>query len=157
MFRQPDPHCGPFWHSCSDSAEASLSATPSLITWTQVSGLKPLVEPCLRQTLKLLPRPEMWHALGPVPTACLLFLDAYYRTWSQQVSAAHLPPTMPWVPASVLTLLSLSLSPPLPTSPLLLPIPTSSYSTFSFLPFILFPPPYSVDFQKPYWWGPENR
>ncbi|XP_036153838.1 RNA polymerase II-associated protein 1 isoform X2 [Myotis myotis] len=68
----------------SDSAEASLSATPSLITWTQVSGPKPLVEPCLRQTLKLLPRPEMWHALGPVPTACLLFLDAYYRTWSQQ-------------------------------------------------------------------------
>ncbi|KAM5240978.1 RNA polymerase II-associated protein 1 isoform 1-T5 [Hipposideros larvatus] len=68
----------------SDSAEASLSATPSLITWTQVSGLQPLVEPCLRQTLKLLPRPEMWNALGPVPTACLLFLDAYYRAWSQQ-------------------------------------------------------------------------
>ncbi|XP_072594423.1 RNA polymerase II-associated protein 1 isoform X4 [Vulpes vulpes] len=68
----------------SDCAEASLSATPSSITWTQVSGLQPLVEPCLRQTLKLLPRPEMWHALGPVPTACLLFLDAYYQAWSQQ-------------------------------------------------------------------------
>ncbi|XP_066885120.1 RNA polymerase II-associated protein 1 isoform X7 [Kogia breviceps] len=49
-----------------------------------VSGLQPLVEPCLRQTLKLLPRPEMWSALGPVPTACLLFLDAYYQAWSQQ-------------------------------------------------------------------------
>ncbi|XP_014636069.1 PREDICTED: RNA polymerase II-associated protein 1 [Ceratotherium simum simum] len=70
----------------SDSAEASLSATSSLITWTQVSGLQPLVEPCLRQTLKLLPRPEMWSALGPVPTACLLFLDAYYQAWSQQPS-----------------------------------------------------------------------
>ncbi|XP_031309138.1 RNA polymerase II-associated protein 1 [Camelus dromedarius] len=68
----------------SDSAEASLSATTSLITWTQVSGLQPLVEPCLRQTLKLLPKPEMWSALGPVPTACLLFLDAYYQAWSQQ-------------------------------------------------------------------------
>ncbi|MBV98268.1 RNA polymerase II-associated protein 1, partial [Eschrichtius robustus] len=68
----------------SDSAEASLSATPSSVTWTQVSGLQPLVEPCLRQTLKLLPRPEMWSALGPVPTACLLFLDAYYQAWSQQ-------------------------------------------------------------------------
>lgn len=68
----------------SDSAEASLLATPSLITWTQVSGLQPLVEACLRQTLKLLPRPEMWSALGPVPTACLLFLDAYYQAWSQQ-------------------------------------------------------------------------
>ncbi|XP_005638334.2 RNA polymerase II-associated protein 1 [Canis lupus familiaris] len=68
----------------SDCAEASLSATPSSITWTQVSGLQPLVELCLRQTLKLLPRPEMWHALGPVPTACLLFLDAYYQAWSQQ-------------------------------------------------------------------------
>lgn len=68
----------------SEPAEASLSATPSLITWTQVSGLQPLVEPCLRQTLELLPRPEMWNALGPVPTACLLFLDAYYRSWSQQ-------------------------------------------------------------------------
>ncbi|XP_037690191.1 LOW QUALITY PROTEIN: RNA polymerase II-associated protein 1 [Choloepus didactylus] len=70
----------------SDSAETSLSAAPSLITWTQVSGLRPLVEPCLRQTLKLLPRPEEWSALGPVPTACLLFLGAYYQTWSQQPS-----------------------------------------------------------------------
>uniref|UniRef100_A0A4X1UTE5 RNA polymerase II associated protein 1 n=1 Tax=Sus scrofa TaxID=9823 RepID=A0A4X1UTE5_PIG len=68
----------------SDSAEASLSATPSSITWTQVSGLQPLVEPCLRETLKLLPRPEMWSALGPVPPACLLFMDAYYQAWSQQ-------------------------------------------------------------------------
>lgn len=66
------------------SAEASLLASPSSITWTQVSGLQPLVEPCLKQTLKLLPRPEMWSALGPVPTACLLFLDAYYQAWSQQ-------------------------------------------------------------------------
>ncbi|XP_036874702.2 RNA polymerase II-associated protein 1 isoform X1 [Manis javanica] len=71
----------------SDSAEASLSATPPLITWTQVSGLQPLVEPCLRQTLKSLPRPETWNALGPVPTACLLFLDAYYQAWSQQPSS----------------------------------------------------------------------
>uniref|UniRef100_A0A673U5F3 RNA polymerase II associated protein 1 n=1 Tax=Suricata suricatta TaxID=37032 RepID=A0A673U5F3_SURSU len=70
----------------SDSAEASRSATPSLITWTQVSGLQPLVEACLRQTLKLLPRSENWHALGPVPTACLLYLDAYYQVWSQQPS-----------------------------------------------------------------------
>ncbi|XP_008585777.1 PREDICTED: RNA polymerase II-associated protein 1 isoform X1 [Galeopterus variegatus] len=70
----------------SDSAEASLSATSSLITWTQVSGFHPLVEPCLRQTLRLLPRPEMWNTLGPVPTACLLFLDAYYQAWSQQPS-----------------------------------------------------------------------
>nr|XP_010596659.1 RNA polymerase II-associated protein 1 isoform X1 [Loxodonta africana]XP_010596660.1 RNA polymerase II-associated protein 1 isoform X1 [Loxodonta africana] len=68
----------------SDCAEASLPGTPSLITWTQVSGLRPLVEPCLRQTLKLLPRPAMWNALGPVPTACLLFLGAYYQAWSQQ-------------------------------------------------------------------------
>lgn len=70
----------------SDPAEASLSATPSLIIWTEVSGLQLLVEPCLRQTLKLLPRPEMWSALGLVPTACLLFLDAYYQAWSQQPS-----------------------------------------------------------------------
>ncbi|XP_066197701.1 RNA polymerase II-associated protein 1 [Saccopteryx leptura] len=68
----------------SDSTEVSLSATPSSITWTQVSGLQFLVKQCLRQTLKLLPRPEMWNALGPVPTACLLFLDAYYEAWSQQ-------------------------------------------------------------------------
>nr|XP_035940542.1 RNA polymerase II-associated protein 1 [Halichoerus grypus]XP_035940543.1 RNA polymerase II-associated protein 1 [Halichoerus grypus] len=70
----------------SDAAGAGVSATPSSITWTQVSGLQPLVEPCLRQTLKLLPRPEMWQALSPVPTACLLFLDAYYQAWSQQPS-----------------------------------------------------------------------
>lgn len=101
--RRLDLHHDPFWHSCSDCAEASLSATPSSITWTQVSGLQPLVELCLRQTLKLLPRPEMWHALGPVPTACLLFLDAYYQAWSQQVSVACLPSSVPWVPASILT------------------------------------------------------
>ncbi|KAM6201575.1 RNA polymerase II-associated protein 1 [Rhynchocyon petersi] len=70
----------------SDSAEGSLSGTPSLITWTQVSGLRPLVEPCLKQTLKLLPKPEVWGALGPVPTACLLFLGAYYQAWSRQPS-----------------------------------------------------------------------
>ncbi|XP_039088797.1 RNA polymerase II-associated protein 1 isoform X1 [Hyaena hyaena] len=70
----------------SDSAEASLLASPSLITWTQVSGLLPLVEPCLRQTLKLLPRSENWDALSLVPTACLLFLNAYYQAWSQQPS-----------------------------------------------------------------------
>nr|XP_013014294.1 RNA polymerase II-associated protein 1 isoform X2 [Cavia porcellus] len=69
----------------SDTAEAPL-ATPSFVTWTQISGLQPLMEPCLRQTLKLLPRPEVWHALGPVPAACLLFLDAYYQAWSQQLS-----------------------------------------------------------------------
>ncbi|KAM4829813.1 RNA polymerase II-associated protein 1 [Thomomys bottae] len=68
----------------SDSAEAPVPATASSITWTQVSGLQPLVEPCLRQALKLLPRPERWNALGPVPTACLLFLGVYYQAWSQQ-------------------------------------------------------------------------
>uniref|UniRef100_A0A8D2AQ27 RNA polymerase II associated protein 1 n=1 Tax=Sciurus vulgaris TaxID=55149 RepID=A0A8D2AQ27_SCIVU len=70
----------------SDPAEVYLSAPTSSVTWTQVSGLQPLVEPCLKQALKLLPRPEMWCALGPVPTACLLFLGAYYQTWSQQPS-----------------------------------------------------------------------
>ncbi|KAM5235436.1 RNA polymerase II-associated protein 1 [Ctenodactylus gundi] len=71
----------------SDSAEACISATPSPITWTQVSGLQPLVEPCLRQTLESLPSPEKWHVLHPVPVACLLFLGTYYHTWSQQPSA----------------------------------------------------------------------
>ncbi|XP_074250167.1 RNA polymerase II-associated protein 1 isoform X3 [Saimiri boliviensis] len=70
----------------SNSVEASLSVT-SLVTWTQVSGLQPLVELCLRQTLKLLSRPEMWRAVGPVPAACLLFLGAFYQAWSQQPSS----------------------------------------------------------------------
>ncbi|XP_076983630.1 RNA polymerase II-associated protein 1 isoform X2 [Tamandua tetradactyla] len=69
----------------SDSAKVSLSASSS-ITWTQVSGLRPLVEPCLRRTLKLLPKLGMWTTLGPVPAACILFLDAYYQAWSQQPS-----------------------------------------------------------------------
>ncbi|XP_059117154.1 RNA polymerase II-associated protein 1 isoform X1 [Peromyscus eremicus] len=72
--------------STSGSAEAYVSAIPSSITWTQVSGLQPLVEPCLKQALKFLPRPDVWNALGPVPSACLLFLSAYYQAWSQQVS-----------------------------------------------------------------------
>ncbi|KAL6042973.1 hypothetical protein STEG23_014834, partial [Scotinomys teguina] len=72
--------------STSGSAEARVSTFPSSITWTQVSGLQPLVEPCLQQALKFLPRPDVWNALGPVPSACLLFLSAYYQVWSQQVS-----------------------------------------------------------------------
>ena len=130
--RQPDPHCGPLWLSCSDSAEASLSATPSSVTWTQVSGLQPLVEPCLRQTLKLLPSPEMWSALGPVPTACLLFLDAYYQAWSQQVSVACLPSTLPWVPCLHLSIppsFSLCLHLSVPPSPF---PPFPSYLSSSF-------------------------
>ncbi|XP_031227395.1 RNA polymerase II-associated protein 1 [Mastomys coucha] len=66
------------------SAESCVSAIPSSVTWTQVSGLKPLVESCLKQTLRFLPRPDVWSALGPVPGACLLFLGAYYQAWSQQ-------------------------------------------------------------------------
>lgn len=118
-----------------------------------MSGLQPLVESCLRQTLKLLPRPEVWRALGPVPTACLLFLDAYYQTWSQQVSVAHLPPTMPWVPASVLTVhlfLSIFTSTPASPFPRLPTLPFPSYLSFSFH----FHTQWS--FQKPCWWGPEN-
>ncbi|CAO2579293.1 RNA polymerase II-associated protein 1 [Lemmus lemmus] len=68
----------------SDSAEACVSAIPSPVTWTQVSGLRSLIEPCLKQTLKFLPRPDVWNALDPVPSACLLFLGAYYQTWSHQ-------------------------------------------------------------------------
>ena len=85
-----------------------MSAIPSSVTWPQVSGLQPLIEPCLKQTLKFLPRPDVWNALGPVPSACLLFLGAYYQAWSQQVSVACL---------------SFSASYPLP--PVLTPLPHS--------------------------------
>ena len=76
---------------CSGAAESRVSAIPPSVTWAHVSGLKPLVEPCLKQALQLLPRTDVWSALGPVPSACLLFLGAYYQAWSQQVSAACLP------------------------------------------------------------------
>lgn len=75
-----------------------MSAIPSSVTWTQVSGLQPLIEPCLKQTLKFLPRPDVWNALGPVPSACLLFLGAYYQSWSQQVSAPVLSASYPLPP-----------------------------------------------------------
>ncbi|XP_049638097.1 RNA polymerase II-associated protein 1 [Suncus etruscus] len=68
------------------SRNNTAEASPSPLSWTQVCGLQPLVEPCLRQALESLPRPEEWHTLGPVPVACLLFLDAYYQAWSQQPS-----------------------------------------------------------------------
>lgn len=145
--RHPDLHCDPFWHSCSDSAGAIVSATPSSITWTQVSGLQPLVEPCLRQTLKLLPGPKMWQALGPVPTACLLFLDAHYRAWSQQVSVACQPFSVPCMPASVFTHHppAPSLFPPLtPTSPFCFFL----LSVFFLPPFFLFPPPRPLELQR---------
>lgn len=101
----------PLWHSCSGSAKSYVSAIPSSITWTHVSGLKPLVEPCLKQTLKLLPRPDVWNALGPVPSACLLFLGAYYQAWSQQVSATYLPSScaLPPVPSLLVPFLPLPL------------------------------------------------
>ncbi|XP_038597350.1 LOW QUALITY PROTEIN: RNA polymerase II-associated protein 1 [Tachyglossus aculeatus] len=59
------------------------STTPPL-TWAQVSGLRTLVEPCLRLALQELPRPETWPALAPLPTACLVFLGTHFRVWSQQ-------------------------------------------------------------------------
>lgn len=111
--RRPDPYLCPFWLSDSGPAEACVSAIPSSVTWTQVSGLQPLVEPCLKQALKCLPRPDVWTALGPVPSACLLFLSAYYQAWSRQVSAAGLPclqPPRPPVWPSPLLCRHLSLS-----------------------------------------------
>lgn len=100
-----------------------------------MSGLQPLVEPCLRQALKLLPRPELWSALGPVPTACLLFLDAYYQAWSRQVSVALLPCPMPRRPCFHLnTPPSLCFHLSTPASPLpfsySLPFPSYLLSTF---------------------------
>ncbi|XP_072479970.1 RNA polymerase II-associated protein 1 isoform X2 [Notamacropus eugenii] len=64
--------------------ESTLSPVPPSITWVQVSGLRPLVEPILRQVLKELPQPDSWRALAPLPTACLLYLAAHYQAWSQQ-------------------------------------------------------------------------
>uniref|UniRef100_A0A6I8PHX6 RNA polymerase II associated protein 1 n=2 Tax=Ornithorhynchus anatinus TaxID=9258 RepID=A0A6I8PHX6_ORNAN len=62
---------------------ATGSATPPL-TWAQVSGLRTLVEPCLRLALRELPEPGTWPALAPLPTACLVFLGTHFRVWSQQ-------------------------------------------------------------------------
>ncbi|KAM9061920.1 RNA polymerase II-associated protein 1 isoform X2 [Sarcophilus harrisii] len=64
--------------------ESNPSPVPPSITWVQVSGLRPLLEPILRQVLKELPRPDAWKALAPLPTACLLYLAAHYQAWSQQ-------------------------------------------------------------------------
>ncbi|XP_007480203.3 RNA polymerase II-associated protein 1 [Monodelphis domestica] len=65
-------------------AESNPAPVPPSITWAQVSGLRPLLEPILRQVLKELPQLESWRALTPLPTACLLYLAAYYQAWSQQ-------------------------------------------------------------------------
>ncbi|XP_027725755.1 RNA polymerase II-associated protein 1 isoform X1 [Vombatus ursinus] len=65
-------------------AESNLSPVSPSITWVQVSGLRPLIEPILRQVLKELPQPDTWRALVPLPTACLLYLAAHYQAWSHQ-------------------------------------------------------------------------
>ncbi|XP_043842659.1 RNA polymerase II-associated protein 1 isoform X2 [Dromiciops gliroides] len=64
--------------------ESNQSPVPPSITWVQVSGLRPLIEPILRQVLKELPQTDTWRALAPLPTACLLYLAAHYQAWSQQ-------------------------------------------------------------------------
>ncbi|XP_074145441.1 RNA polymerase II-associated protein 1 isoform X2 [Sminthopsis crassicaudata] len=64
--------------------ESNPSPAPPSISWVQVSGLRPLLEPILRQVLRELPQPDAWKALAPLPTACLLYLAAYYQAWSQQ-------------------------------------------------------------------------
>ncbi|XP_036591210.1 RNA polymerase II-associated protein 1 isoform X2 [Trichosurus vulpecula] len=64
--------------------ESNLSPVPPSVTWVQVSGLRPLVEPILQQVLKELPQPDTWRALASLPSACLLYLAAHYQAWSQQ-------------------------------------------------------------------------
>ncbi|XP_074091242.1 RNA polymerase II-associated protein 1 isoform X2 [Macrotis lagotis] len=71
------------WASNSPT-ESKLSPVPPSVTWVQVSGLRPLLEPILQQVLKELPQPETWKTLAPLPTACLLYLTAHYQAWSQQ-------------------------------------------------------------------------
>lgn len=100
----------------------------------------------------------MWSSLGPVPTACLLFLDAYYQAWSQQVSVACLPSTVPWMPHLYLnTLPSFSLSLCLylftPTSSFLL-FPTFHFFSPTFHSLFTYIP--SRASKEPCWWRPEN-
>nr|XP_020864986.1 RNA polymerase II-associated protein 1 isoform X2 [Phascolarctos cinereus] len=73
--------CAP---ASNNPAESSLSPVSPSVTWVQVSGLRPLIEPILRQVLKELPQPDTWRALAPLPIACLLYLAAHYQAWSQQ-------------------------------------------------------------------------
>ncbi|KAH0620625.1 hypothetical protein JD844_021280 [Phrynosoma platyrhinos] len=59
---------------------------PPLVTWSQVSGFRPIIESNLKQCLKEISQLDTWQALQPLTAACVLYLGVYYNHCSLQPS-----------------------------------------------------------------------
>ncbi|XP_077178929.1 RNA polymerase II-associated protein 1 [Paroedura picta] len=59
---------------------------PPPVSWSQVSGFRPLIETNLKKCLKEVSEPHTWQALQPLTTAYVIYLGLYYDNCSQQTS-----------------------------------------------------------------------
>ncbi|XP_003214628.2 RNA polymerase II-associated protein 1 isoform X1 [Anolis carolinensis] len=69
----------------SDPEDGDLIPPPP-ITWSQVSGFRPIAESVLKQCLNDISHLGTWQALQPLNAACMLYLGVYYSNCSQQPS-----------------------------------------------------------------------
>uniref|UniRef100_A0A6J0TLK9 RNA polymerase II-associated protein 1 n=1 Tax=Pogona vitticeps TaxID=103695 RepID=A0A6J0TLK9_9SAUR len=56
------------------------------VTWSQVSGFRPIIDSILKQCLKQISHFDTWQELQPLTTACVIYLEVYYSNCSQQPS-----------------------------------------------------------------------
>ncbi|XP_015284993.1 PREDICTED: RNA polymerase II-associated protein 1 [Gekko japonicus] len=59
---------------------------PPPVSWTQVSGFRPLIETNLKKCLKEISELDTWEALQPLATTYVIYLGLYYNNCSQQPS-----------------------------------------------------------------------
>ncbi|XP_033001534.1 RNA polymerase II-associated protein 1 isoform X1 [Lacerta agilis] len=59
---------------------------PPPVTWSQVSGFRPIIEMQLKGCLEQITQLEIWQALQPLTTAYVLYMAAYYSHCKQQPS-----------------------------------------------------------------------
>ncbi|XP_053139977.1 RNA polymerase II-associated protein 1 isoform X2 [Hemicordylus capensis] len=71
--------------SRSDSEDGDQIPPPP-VTWSQVSGFRPIVETNLKKCLKEISQSDTWQALQPLTTAYVIFMGVYYHNCSQQPS-----------------------------------------------------------------------
>nr|XP_056707727.1 RNA polymerase II-associated protein 1 [Euleptes europaea] len=59
---------------------------PPPVSWSQVSGFRPLIETNLKKCLKVISELDTWQALQPLATTYVIYLGLYYNNCSQQPS-----------------------------------------------------------------------
>ncbi|NXA36352.1 RPAP1 protein, partial [Eudromia elegans] len=70
----------------SNGSEDEEQIPPPLVTWNQVSNLRPFLETSLKRVLQEISQTETWQALQPLTTTYMIYMGVYYRACNQQPS-----------------------------------------------------------------------